>query len=314
MLVSDNYRMVPDRKGLVHAVRAAAITDDVMVRAAAFNDITDAACPEAALINANSGLLYNVIVYLLNRVAADMPADTPYSMYATCPSQKLPIADDWCIIGGVPHAPGANVQLCGITAVLPPSFVDGEGETVAWLWAAWFARVRPDTHIFIRSIDTDNIGIAFLMDPAVCDRVTVELKPVTLPGTKYKQRRTFHCAALKRHEPDVLRDMLLIYILGGGSDYCRGASTAAPIPGCGIRTLLKHRMPFHAPLCCSDQTTMATVLAPATTTFLTGFHTKAEVTALAPVIADAVWNMNYWGALLRRNAHVLLVGATPVVC
>ena len=175
----------------------------------------------------------------------------------------------------------------------PPPFVDGEGELVAWLWAAWFRRCRPDLRFLLRSIDTDNIGIAMLMDPLVRDCVVVELKAVAVKaaeaggkagGKATKVRRLFNCAALSCHSQESLRDQLLLFLIGGGSDYCRGSAQRAIIPGCGIVTLLKHRRRHGTQLCDGD-------------TVLPAFwHMVAftDAAALRPALGAVFWNLEYW--------------------
>ena len=184
----------------------------------------------------------------------------------------------------------------------PPPFVDGEGELIAWLWAAWCRRNRPDLRFLLRSIDTDNIGIAMLMDPTVRDCVVVELKAVKAAckadkaGKAGKLRRLFNCAALACHSRESLRDQLLLFLVGGGSDYCRGITQRAIIPGCGIVTLLKHRRRHSAQLC--DGTAVLSAF----------WHLVAftDATALRPALDAVLWNLEYWAQVPPPPPHASL--------
>lgn len=133
-----------------------------------------------------------------------------------------------------------------------------------------------------------------LMDPQIRNCVTVELKAVKTATTK-KARRLFVCATLSRHSQDVLRDELALYLIGGGSDYCRGATSSAVIRGCGIITIMKHRHRVAQPL--TIMTDAISVL-PALWTLLR----RVTSDALPQSSVDCVvWNLTYWAYVLERN-------------
>ena len=292
VLVSDNYELVPAEKFAEQASRMSRISDTDRQAAAALS-VTDEYCPPSHLINASPALIYNTICYLLNKVAV-ASQHSPYPvLYATCPSLKQGARSD-IVINGLHYAAGDNVVLSKNAPCPPKKFVDGEGELLAWLWAAWLRRTCAGTRTLIRSIDTDNIGIAMLMENIdVRNSVVVELKPVG-QGRK-KQRRYFDCCELAQVSTICLRDMLLLYILGGGSDFCRGVATKAPIPKHGIITLLKHFARYKISL-----NTRAGL-----DCFLSTFMSLEQLVELAPVKAAAFWNLEYWHDVLLRNAASL---------
>lgn len=90
-----------------------------------------------------------------------------------------------------------------------------------------------------------------------------------------------------------------MYILGGGSDFCRGVATVAPIPNCGIVTLLKWRaqlpavMVQDAPGGCESTGAFESILLRT--------RSRRDVEELAPVISAAIWNISYWQTVLERN-------------
>ncbi len=291
VLVADNYERVPVQKCIEQASRMQSIPE--ADHDAAALSVTDDYCPPGRIINANPELMFNVICYLLHRVAiAAQNSEFPV-LYATCPSIKQGKKCD-IIINGIHRSAGDNIMLSKDAPAPPKNFVDGEGELLAWLWAAWFRRTQAGTRTLIRSIDTDNIGIAMLMENTqVRDSVIVELKPVG--RGRDKMRRYFDCRELAKLPHFQLCDMLLLYILGGGSDFCRGVITRSPIPKHGIITLLKHFSKHAASL--GGEAGLDG--------FLLTFIPPVQVSELAPVKAAAFWNLSYWHGVLSRNAASL---------
>lgn len=293
VLVSDNYERVPIQKGTEQANRMHCIPEIDQDAARVALSVTDDYCPQSRVINASPKLMFNVIVYLLNRVAMAAQHSAMPEIYATCPSMKHG-SPSVILINGIPRTAGDNIMLSKDAHSPPRNFVDGEGELLAWLWAAWFRRTRAGTRTLIRSIDTDNIGIAMLMqDTQVRDSVVIELKPVG--RGKEKMRRYFDCRELARIPYSQLCDMLLLYILGGGSDFCRGVITRAPIPKHGIVTLLKHFAKYAHGL--GSEASLDG--------FLLTFMQPLQLSDLAPVKAAAFWNLGYWHDVLSRNAASL---------
>jgi hypothetical protein len=293
VLVSDNYELVPEQKFAEQASRMQNIPEADRQDAAVALSITDEYCPPSRIINASAALIYNAICYLLNRVAVTSQ-HSPYPvLYATCPSLKRGARSD-IIINGVHRFAGDNIILSKDAPCPPKKFVDGEGELIAWLWAAWFSRTCAGRRTIIVSIDTDNIGIAMLMkDIGVRNSVVIELKPIG--QGKSKRRRYFDCRELTQRPLVDLKDMLLLYILGGGSDFCRGVITRAPIPKHGIITLLKHFAKYAISL--QNEAGLDC--------FLSTFIPQQQLSELAPVKAAAFWNLEYWHGVLLRNAASL---------
>ena len=288
VLVADNYRLVPPEKRVVQAARQsrhAPPTADVVAAG-----VTDALCPSAANINASSLLIYAVIEYLLQRAAVLYADADNIAVYVSCPSHKLPTDDDHIMLNGVRALPGDNVRLSRSGAPPPPPFADGEGEILGWLWARHLGLM-----VVFRSIDTDSIAIAMLMPPELTSKVVVELKSIKVG--KAKMRRALITSALGT---DV--EMLLVYILGGGSDYCYGIAGPTPIPGTGLRTLLKRvrTAKVQQPLTCRDERGYI-VEGPGFHKLMQTFLPAAKIDELAPVFARAFWNLNYWGQILQRN-------------
>lgn len=291
VLVADNYRLVPPEKRVVQAARQSRHAPPTPEMLAA--GVTDTVCPSGAHINASSQLIHAVIEYLLHRAAVLYADAENIAVYASCPSRKLPTVDDHIMLNGVRALPGANVRLsrCGNPA--PPPFADGEGEIIGWLWARYLS-----APVLFRSIDTDNAAIGMLMPPEVTNSVVVELKPVTID--KVAHRRALVTSALGT---DV--DQLLLYILGGGSDYCYGINGVTPIPGNGLRTLLKRvrTAAVQQPLTVRDHAGLIDV-GPGFSKLMRSFLSAAQTDELAPVFARAFWNLNYWGQILPRNQHL----------
>jgi len=255
--------------------------------------ITDEYCPPGRIINASPALIYNAICYLINCVAIAAQDSPSPILYATCPSLKNGERGD-IVINGVSRIAGDNISLSKDAPAPPKNFVDGEGELLAWLWAAWLRRTCAETKILIRSIDTDNIGIAMLMeDENVRNSVVIELKSVG--QGREKRRRYFDCQQLAQCSKPHLRDMLLLYILGGGSDFCRGVITKSPIPKHGIITLLKHFNKYASNI--SNEANLDF--------FLLTFISPKQIYDLAPVKAAAFWNLAYWKDVFLRNAASL---------
>lgn len=102
----------------------------------------------------------------------------------------------------------------------------------------------------------------------------------------------------------MLRDNLMLYLLGGGSDYVRGVEHHAPIRNCGIKTIMKHMKAVKPaePLCCVEAGAGGVVaVGPGLLQLLGHFLRGSEIVALRPVLDAACWNIFYWERILVRS-------------
>ena len=299
VLVSDDYTRVPEQKHVEQAIRASARARAPPKFVGLARGVTDDFCSPEMVVS-SSAMIFDAICYLLNRLA-QTPLD--YTLYITCPSPKVGGESGVCINGTV-YRGGRNIVIpqAGVPAVDPPHyFMDGEGELIGWLWMKWLHDKQPDARFLFRSIDTDNCGIAMMCsDRVLVAAVNIELKPRR--GGDGSTRRIFQCSGLMIHSQELLRDFLLLVVLGGGSDFCRGVRTEAPIPGTGIISIMKLKRARGA-LC--ELVDKGIVVTDALRQMMLQVVSPAAIVELAPVFESACWNLSYWQQLLERNEACL---------